>query len=265
MKKKWDFFRYTASTVEKWLQPFSLSRSLSLSRLHRAVKASKYKQKYKKTRKIISNHFVLESLFEVSFILLYGFFFFLFLVKQHFSPLSYTVCSTKGRLIDFFQFLSCKDAIRTCISGMWDLFSDPHRIKGGASCWGVNIWGRQLAREQSWTWGVVRDLKGRRCISQNSPIHGVFTSSHIARSHSCQRWQRGLERPSAFSFACVLVFSKFFLATASPFTFGRWCRSEWQLWPALSHKGQARILFGVSDCWVASEDKRTWKEQTEGS
>lgn len=70
-------------------------------------------------------------------------------------------------------------------------------------------------------------------------------------------------RPSAFSpcpnlssfFSYILTFSRsvsLLITAALLFTFIRWRRFQGQLWPVLSHKEEAWILFGVNDLGAIS-------------
>ena len=136
-KKKRNIFYVT---LHAWSKVTSADFFFPL--LHRAVKASKYKQKYKKTMtkwKRNLRYFCSGVLFFVFFFFLKvlsfnfalrihnHFIYFLISqkVKQHYNLLSHTHIPSqlsKGHEIFLFCSSLTSDVLQTCICGTWDLF-----------------------------------------------------------------------------------------------------------------------------------------------
>lgn len=209
--------------------------------------------------KKISDNFVQESFLKSSlFILFYGFIiisyiFFLNLnqtqkVKQHYNPFCHThIPSQLTRTRTSIGFFSFSVLFQRCVGipnlHLWNVGSgpDPHRVRVG----GYPFWG-----ELRGTFGVVSWHGSEGWTGESAPFVWVFVSIVSTPSPSLEALSVCVSCPMLFSVSRILTFSN--LSFPSPlllllFTFIRWRHSKGQIWPALSHKGEAWIPFDVGD------------------
>lgn len=206
-------------------------------------------------------------------------------VKQHYNPDCHThIPSQLTRTKDINSFLYFLLLLLSFYVDVWEtpnlhlwhegsLWSSPC---GGwrLSFWRElrgDVWTRQLAWEGGGSYAVVVGTEGESVRIPTPPpppppecsLTSSLQPATSPLSLPCQWWQWGVEALS-FYFLCFLshafiCFSYILTISHSSLLFPSppLCRShsfggrnsKGRLWPALSHKGEAWIPFGVNDIW----------------